>query len=243
MARIIINSALEKKLSTSNDFLTALTCDESAVISFVNPFSYSLIANRSDLVEGVKFWFVDGQALCLLTNVRREKKLLRASFDFSSVASQFFSYAAETEKSVAIVGATANEVEKAQINLQIKYPDLKLQYYRDGYIKREFFNEVLAELDKNKCELLIVGMGTPAQEDFAIYCLQNSKYILKAVTCGGFITQTAIKGDYYHPMIKKLGLRWLQRAYLHKHVRDRLLKVYPKFIFSYLFDIIRKSNS
>ena len=83
-------------------------------------------------------------------------------------------------------------------------------------------------------------MGTPIQEDFAIYCLQNSKFIKKAVTCGGFITQTAIKGDYYHPLIKKLGLRWLQRAYLHKHVRDRLFRVYPKFIFSYLLDIIRK---
>jgi len=240
MARITINSALEKKLCTSNDFLTALASDESAVISFVNPFSYALIANRNDLIKDVKFWFVDGQALCFLTNIKRENKLLRASFDFSSVAEQFFSYATETEKRVAIVGATTNEVDKAQINLQIRYPDLKLRYYRDGYIKRDAFSEVLVELDKNKCELLIVGMGTPIQEDFAIYCLQNSKSIKKAVTCGGFITQTAIKGDYYHPLIKKLGLRWLQRAYLHKHVRDRLFRVYPKFIFSYLLDIIRK---
>ncbi len=78
-------------------------------------------------------------------------------------------------------------------------------------------------------------MGTPLQEEFLIR-IKKAINIKILITCGGFLTQTSMFGDYYHPIIKKLGLRWLQRAILHKHVRDRLIKVYPEFLLSYLLN-------
>jgi N-acetylglucosaminyldiphosphoundecaprenol N-acetyl-beta-D-mannosaminyltransferase len=81
-------------------------------------------------------------------------------------------------------------------------------------------------------------MGTPYQEDFALL----AKKFLKSsfiITCGGFLTQTSIRPDYYSPLVKRLGLRWLQRAIYHKHVRRRLIVDYPKFMIRYIVGKLR----
>ena len=83
-------------------------------------------------------------------------------------------------------------------------------------------------------------MGTPYQERFSVSLKKLLTSPATIITCGGFLTQTSIKADYYHPLIKKLGLRWLQRMVMHKHVRDRVLKKYPKFIFYYLYSMVRQ---
>ena len=89
-----------------------------------------------------------------------------------------------------------------------------------------------------KPEVVLVGMGTPYQERFSINLKQQLNNPAVIITCGGFLTQTSIKPDYYHPVVKKLGLRWLQRMILHKHVRERVLNKYPKFTVSYLYKMI-----
>lgn len=79
-------------------------------------------------------------------------------------------------------------------------------------------------------------MGTPYQENFAqIIKSLNDKGIV-VLTCGGFLTQTSMRADYYYPLIKKLGLRWLQRIVMHQHVRQRVIKDYPKFLLTYLYE-------
>lgn len=83
-------------------------------------------------------------------------------------------------------------------------------------------------------------MGSPYQENFSI-SLKNSfgnSRLKLIITCGGFLTQTSIKTDYYHPIIKKTGLRWLQRMVMHKHVRDKVFSKYPSFILKYFVERI-----
>ncbi len=87
-----------------------------------------------------------------------------------------------------------------------------------------------------------MAMGAPLQEIAAAKIHEKNNHKL-VITCGGFITQTSIKDDYYHPMSKKLGLRWLQRIVMHKHVRDKVLKKYPSFVIRYTFDGIKSKLS
>ncbi|MBA6224520.1 WecB/TagA/CpsF family glycosyltransferase [Colwellia sp. MB02u-18] len=238
MAGNFINSALESKIFDSKDFDSKVLSKESDVariVSFVNPFSYRLIANNEQLIYEIDYWFVDGTALCHLTNLRRKSKISRASFDLSSVGKNFLNCASENAYKVAFIGGAETEIDSACENLKILFPDLNIVYKHHGFIK-DNFDSIYTQINKSDAYYVVVGMGTPMQEEFAIGCKKHCPKLSLILTCGGFLTQTAIKPDYYHPLIKKLGLRWLQRAYLHKHVRKRLINDYPSFIIRYLLN-------
>lgn len=250
MAQSFKSLKLENKICSKPVFIQLLQTNhntsiaqkgvqECVTISFVNPFSYKLIAENTRIIDAIDYWFIDGSLLCILTNLTREEKIERASFDFSSVATDFFNYVALHRTPVALVGAATDEIEDAATNLKLMFPKLKVVYNHHGYIKKEQFQTICEQLDAQCVERLVVGMGTPMQEEFTLFVKQHSKTVKQIVTCGGFLTQTAIKGDYYHPLVKKFGLRWLQRAVMHSHVRRRLIKDYPKFIFNYCYSHLR----
>ncbi|EHR8642243.1 TPA: WecB/TagA/CpsF family glycosyltransferase, partial [Escherichia coli] len=198
-------------------------------ISFLNPYSYPLISRNKKIIKGFDYWFADGLTLCIVTNLFREKSdiIKRGSFDFSSLAGICFDYLQTHSLSVAIIGGSNDEIHQACEYFSIRYPSLKICFKHHGYIDIDKCDHIINELKKSEVQALIVGMGTPKQEEFI---LKVEKHIISCklfLTCGGFISQTASSGDYYHPLIKRLGLRWLQRAVLHKHVRRRLLLNYP----------------
>lgn len=234
-----MNSQLNNKLQSGaifSDIQTkAFQSSSSTVISFLNPFSYYEVAKNDELVEQVDYYFSDGSLLCMLHNLFLEN-ISRASFDYSSIAASFLQAVELQKKRVAIIGATEKENSKAVEVLQVQYPQLKIVYHRNGYISD--LNEVINELNEACPEVILVGMGTPYQERFSINLKKQLAAPTLIITCGGFLTQTSIKPDYYHPLVKKLGLRWLQRMVMHKHVRDRVMKVYPKFICKYLYSMI-----
>ncbi|MGS0683092.1 WecB/TagA/CpsF family glycosyltransferase [Shewanella sp. 125m-7] len=239
MAKKYINCNLENKFKSADDIYSILEHQGGSgkIVSFVNPFSYTFISSNNRLVQKVDYWFSDGALLCFFSNIfRRDNKITRASFDFSSLAGIVFDFCERNTLNVAVVGGACLEIESAIINLKVIHPRLNVVYKRDGYFSTDEFAQVSHEINSSEVDVLIVGMGTPLQEEFSVFCNEKVKNIRLTFTCGGFISQTAIKGDYYHPLIKKFGLRWLQRAYMHSHVRQRLFKDYPVFIFRYLLN-------
>ncbi|MEL0633134.1 WecB/TagA/CpsF family glycosyltransferase [Pseudoalteromonas carrageenovora] len=234
-----MNKKLNNKIHSGDSFFTiqksAFESKKSTVISFLNPFSYYEVVKEESLINDVDVYFSDGALLCILHNLFLPK-ITRASFDYSSIAESFLRYVELKNKRIAIIGATADENFHAVTNLKKQFPNLNIVYQRDGYIKN--LGETITELDQLKPEVVLVGMGTPYQERFSINLKQQLNNPAVIITCGGFLTQTSIKPDYYHPVIKKLGLRWLQRMILHKHVRERVLNKYPKFTVSYLYKMI-----
>ncbi|WP_297481108.1 WecB/TagA/CpsF family glycosyltransferase [uncultured Photobacterium sp.] len=231
-----INENIENKIQCKKNFKKIMLSDERAVIGFINPFSYEVVANEQDLINGIKYWFCDGSLLVFLTNLRRKVKIERASFDYSSVAHDVFDNAMLNNLRVSFIGADTNEIKEAVRNIELKYENIKVTYYRDGYFGKEYKENIFDEIIKSDADYLIVGMGSPYQEKFAIEALEKCKNLSKVFTCGGFLTQTAIKSDYYHPLVKKLGVRWLQRAIMHSHVRKRLINNYPEFVLKYLLN-------
>jgi len=238
MKKKFINKYIEKKIGCKEDFLNVLShSDKIQAISFVNPFSYQLLINQPRLIDNIDHFFSDGSLLCFLSNLKRNKKIDRVSFDFSSIASDVFSFASNENKSVALIGGNKTEIELATKYIKNRYPKLNLSYCRDGYFSKDDFQSVVQEIDDRSIDIVIAGMGTPLQDEFIVSVKEHSKSAKLLFTCGGFLSQTSLKGDYYHPIIKKLGLRWLQRCVMHKHVRSRLLKDYPIFLLSYLLNI------
>lgn len=232
--------ALEGKIFSGARFVELALCDlpVSKVIGFVNPFSYGIIVSRPDILEGVDMWFVDGSLLCYLRNLAGREYITRASFDFSSIARLVFEFACSEGKRVAFVGATRDEIERAAKHLIGRFPSLKLSYVRDGYIEMASMESVVAEIDSACADIVVIGMGCPLQEVFALGCKRSLRRPTLIFTCGGFFTQTASRVDYYHAIVKRLGLRWLQRAVQYPHVRRRLLREYPRFVMRYVREVL-----
>lgn len=202
-------------------------------ISFLNPFSYLKLSATSEVAGVIDEFYADGAMLCYCHRLKYGK-IKRASFDYSSMAGPFLAQVAYSGARVAIIGATADEIAIAIVRIQQRFPTLNIVLTSHGYIAS--YAELAEEFDTCKPEVIVVGMGTPFQERFLQQLNNGYEYNYLAITCGGFLTQTSIREDYYWPITKKLGMRWLQRMLSHKHVRDRVIKDYPVFLYKYFGD-------
>lgn len=235
---------LESKICSNKEYLNMknnfLQQKENVVITFVNPYSYYSL-KQSNYLEDIDMIFSDGGLLVKCHNLFHENKIDRLSFDFSSIADDFFQFCSKNNLTVSIIASTNNELNITVSKLKAWYPNLKFGFCHDGYV----FNEemVISDFDKliselSRSDVIISGMGAPKQE---VFITKLSKHLSEKIyiTCGGFITQTSIRDDYYFPIIKKMNLRWVQRILFHKHVRNKVIREYPKFIFCYFLDNIK----
>lgn len=226
---------IDNKIYGYEKFKDLLSVDsENITVSFLNPFSYEVIRSDS-VVERIDYFFIDGKLFRFFFNFFNRKNYERVSFDYSSIASEVFCFCQENQLKVGFVGGTVSEISKAVSTFQTQFPKLDIVYYRNGFFNNDIdINESFIDLETLKVDIIIVGMGTPFQEKYISKLKGNVSKFKVCFTCGGFLTQTSIRPDYYHPLIKKLGLMWLQRIFLHKHVRHKVFKYYPKFIFNYI---------
>jgi len=227
-----MKNKLDLKILSGNNFNQAITkLDKTRVITFANTHSYFLLMDFKDLNK-ISYIFSDGQFLTNLHNIFfQDEKITRASFDFSSKADDLFNYAIRENKVISIIGGEAKDIVDAKKYILARHPKLKFGFCRDGF----FFNESQekeAIIAATESDIFIIGMGALKQETIAVKIkemLPKGKLVL---TCGAFISQTAKRGDYYIPIVKRLGLMWLQRAVLEPHTLNRLFKI-PFFLLRY----------
>ena len=89
-----------------------------------------------------------------------------------------------------------------------------------------------------KPSIVVVGMGTPRQEQFLVD-LKEAGYNGTGYTCGGFFHQTAGKMDYYPNWADKFHLRWLYRIIDEPKLFKRYTVDYSWFLVVFLYDVIK----
>jgi N-acetylglucosaminyldiphosphoundecaprenol N-acetyl-beta-D-mannosaminyltransferase len=208
------------------------------LVAFLNPFSYLKLRKKLYLLEEMDTLHFDGIVLSCLINllgVRQE----RTSFDMTSLAPIVFKNAELQKKSIYIIGSMQGVAEEVVKKLKQEYPSLQVKGVRNGFFSsEEERNLVLDEIKSRQPKIVIVGMGTPYQEEFLVD-LKKKGWIGTAYTCGGFLHQTAQAGlVYYPPWINKMNLRWLYRIWDEPKLLKRYLLSYPIFLFVFLYDVI-----
>lgn len=230
--------SLEQRICSRDHFVEQMMQTGRAVTtSFVNPFSVRVLVEMPELMQQIDYFYVDGGLYVKLFNrlSNHQADIERCSFDFSSVATDFFQYCEQQQISLAIVGAKQDEIATATANILLRYPTLNIVYKRHGYFIDESEREqCFRDISQSGATALICGMGTPYQEQFIVAARQACSKLKFLTTCGGFLTQSSLNIDYWNPVMNKLGLRWLQRTVQHSHVRNRILRDYPLFIWHYL---------
>lgn len=89
-----------------------------------------------------------------------------------------------------------------------------LGFFHDGYIScQSEVDAIVHQLSCNHIDIVIIGMGSPIQDEFSILLKKLLPSLKCIITCGGFITQTSIKDDYYFPIVKEAWLKMVAAFY------------------------------
>ena len=212
---------LKNKLVDDVDVLLNM---QSGIVSYVNPYSYLKLRNKIDLTD-FDMITSDGVILKKLSSIFLNKSIQRLSPDFSSYFKPLFKQLSISKSEVYFIGTKPKFIEISIQNIQVKYPDLNIIGSRNGYFKDdEELRLHIKEINKLNPEVVIVGMGSPLQENYLIK-LKAAGWSGRGFSCGGFLHQSFQNTDYYPNWINKFNVRWLYRIYNE-----------PKLIKRYTFD-------
>lgn len=199
------------------------TREEIQRVYFVSPVTYDTL-RRNALVVKPDVTLVDSAALVRLLNLVWGTKMRRYSFDTASLAPAVYAYADSKKLRVAIIGAKEEENRTYCRELVQKYNNIELVYSRDGYFGADGADAVIEQLETLRPDLIVVGLGAPAQEAFCnrIPLVPGQKIF----TCGGHISQSARAWEYYPKIVNAIHLRWLYRLVKEPHTRKRFPAIF-----------------
>lgn len=202
---------------------------------YLNPFTYLYFRRRFELLTNTSIIRFDGILMSTLMKLFYSYPYGRNSFDFTSLADEYFHFWSINHSRIAIYGATDDDLRAFIDKLKEKY-DLNIVDFYNGYQEIDWYER---RVDDFPLDVVILGLGPIKQE---IVC--NNLSVKTVITCGAFITQTAnAKGLVYYPEgVKKIGLLWLYRIFSEKGHYKRFLLHYPRFMYYYFKDFIYEKN-
>jgi len=111
---------------------------------------------------------------------------------------------------VALIGGNPSDVENARIAVQAAYPDVQVALVIDGYDGLPDPVRLAARIDEAGVDLVILGLGAPRQDEYALALHEATGRAPVVLTCGGWLDQIA-QPRYYPRFAYPLRLNWLVR--------------------------------
>lgn len=199
-------------------------------ILYLNPETYIFYRNNPSVLRKVCGLRFDGLLFSSLNKTLLKTSIARRSFDFTSLAHVYFSFLQDNAYKVAFIGATELQLESFLGIIKARYPRLNIVAWRSGY------GFETKEFCEPEVDFFLVGMGGLLQDRVAVE-LSEAYPSAQVMTCGAFISQTAMSGgDYYPYFLDKLNLRFLYRFYREPRVIRRVIYKYPVFIALFIWD-------
>jgi len=230
-----ILSVLLNKLVKNKETVLSL---KTGIVTYINPFAYLKIRNKLN-IDGFDLITSDGVVIKILYRLFFGKNVERLSPDFSSYFSDLFHSIEDDKSTIYFIGTKPSLISKSITNIKNKYPNLNIVGYRNGYFNgNEEVDANINEVVELNPEVVVVGMGTPMQEQYLID-LKNKGWKGRGFACGGFLHQTAFKTVYYPKWVNKYNLRWLYRIYREPKLFKRYTIDYAWFLILFLIDFFK----
>jgi exopolysaccharide biosynthesis WecB/TagA/CpsF family protein len=122
--------------------------------------------------------------------------------------------AVETRASFYLLGGTGEVVRRTEQNVRKLYPDLLIAGARDGYFGPEDEDEVVAEINAARPDVLWTAMGVPREQAFAVRNLQRLTGVGVIKTSGGLFDFLSGERSRAPGWMQAAGLEWLYRTFL-----------------------------
>lgn len=133
---------------------------------------------------------------------------------------------------VYFYGAKEEVVVKAKKQLEKKYRRIKIVGTTNGYVAEE---HALKEILSKKIDILLIGLGSPKQEEFIIKHKKELKDIKVIMPVGGSFDVVSGELTRAPKIFIKLNLEWLYRM-LKEPKRIKSIQKLIKFIFLVLLE-------
>ncbi|NVO21361.1 MAG: WecB/TagA/CpsF family glycosyltransferase [Bacteroidetes bacterium] len=162
----------------------------------------AIFSNQFDILVA------DGRGFYLLAKLLRYP--IKSDISIPNMVNHSLDLANQNSYSVMLLGAKDVINKKATENIRKKFPGIQVKEGHHGYFKQDGEPEIVDFINKNKPDILLIGISSPMKERFA----QKWKDDLDCkiiIPCGGVID---ILADFTKPtprFIKKIGLAWLYR--------------------------------
>lgn len=161
-----------------------------------------------------------------------------AGFDLMK---ETFKLANKRGYSIYLLGGEPGVVDLASKKILEDYPELKIIGTHHGFLAGGLEEEVFAELNKIKPDILYVGMGVPLQEKFLNKNLDKIDVKL-AMAIGGSFDVLAEKVKRAPLWMQRLNLEWFYRL-LQEPARIVRMMALPVFVYLVIKEYIKEKFS
>lgn len=125
--------------------------------------------------------------------------------------------ASDKKVEVFLFGGSTYVLSEAIKNIKIKFPNIKISGFLDGYSYQSNFKlNPVDEINKTNAQMLIVALGSPRQEYWINDNIDKLKNIKIAVGEGGTLDRVANPTQKAPRFINRIGLEWLWRLLFNK---------------------------
>ena len=202
------------------------------IIYNVNPLIITNFYKNEKIIEEFNtqnYNIPDGIGIVIASKLKRLKIKNRiAGIEF---VDDLIKVANDNKYTIYFYGAKPGIVEKAKSNLEEKYKDIKIIGTMDGYVDEK---KALKDIKKKKPDILLIGMGSPKQENFIINNKKELKDIKVIIPVGGSFDVISGTLKRAPKIFIKLNLEWLYRMIKEpKRFKQNLGLI--KFVFLVIF--------
>lgn len=214
--------------------------DKARLVTFVNPYAWALARKNALYVPNLKAMSLilpDGEGVARACRWLTGRACQRLSFDTTSIADLFFKTLAADQESLILIGGNPGVDEAMHEKLHFHYPTLTIVGTAHGF---DDFAPKIARIMAAPPGAVLVGMGSPRQEEFLV-ALRDAGYRGFAITCGGFFDQY-LEADFYYPQwVNHWNLRFAWRLYKEpRRLWRRYLIDYQTFVWRVLKALVQK---
>lgn len=208
----------EKLPSSMEDIMPVY--DRCKLVTCLTPY-YMTIMKEEDYEMYNEFDYIasDGSYPLKINKWVGKPKSVRLSFDMSSMAPVVFSDIIEKRKSLYVLGAKPEEIDKSVNTIHEFFPNMSIVGYHHGYIN-DCKEEVVKAIVESGAGVCIIGMGAPLQDEMAVR-IKKAGFVGTVYTCGGFIHQTTDGIISFPEWTNKLDVRFIYRWFHEKGVFAR----------------------
>lgn len=131
-------------------------------------------------------------------------------------------------KSIYLLGAKQEIIEKCVENIKNEFPNLKVSGFHNGFFDLNNCDDIIEDVKKSEPWAIFVAMGSPRQEIFIKKVMYDlNTHIFMGV--GGVFDIFAGELTRAPKWMLALGLEWLHRV-IQEPFRIKRLMVIPKFL-------------
>ncbi|WP_459480487.1 WecB/TagA/CpsF family glycosyltransferase [Clostridium saccharoperbutylacetonicum] len=132
------------------------------------------------------------------------------------------------KKSIYLLGAKEEIINKCVENIKLEFPDLKISGFHNGFFDINNCNDIVEEISNSNPWAIFVAMGSPRQEIFIEKVMDKTNtHIFMGV--GGVFDIFAGELKRAPKWMITLGLEWLYRVAQEPFRIKRLIAI-PKFL-------------